>query len=48
MLKLKLQYYTQSQLIGKNLDARKALEQKEKGATENEMVVWIATLTQWT
>ena len=29
-----------SQLIGKDLDAGKDREQKEKGATEDEMVEW--------
>ena len=44
MLKLKLQILWQpdakSQLTGKDPDAGKILRQKEKGATEDEMVEW--------
>ena len=35
-------------LIGKDPDAGKDWRQKEKGATEDEMVGWMASLTQWT
>ena len=43
MLKLKLQYFSHlmwSQLIGKDLDARKDWRQEKKGVIEDEMVGW--------
>ena len=43
MLNLKLQYFghlMQSQLTGKDPDAGQDCGQKEKGATEDEMVGW--------
>ena len=44
MLKLKLQYFwpsdAKSGLIGKDPDAGKDWNQKEKGTTEDEMVEW--------
>jgi len=36
-----------SQLIGKDPDAGKYWKQEEKGMTEDEMVGWMASLTQW-
>ena len=40
MLKLKLQYFAKSWLIGKNPDAGKDWGQGEKGMSEDEMVGW--------
>ena len=40
MLKLKLQYFAKSQLIGKDPDAGKDRRREEKGETEDEMVGW--------
>ena len=40
MLKLKLQYYAKSWLIGKGPDAGRDWGQEEKGMTEDEMVGW--------
>ena len=40
MLKLKLQYFTKSWLLGKDPDAGKDWRQEEKGTTEDEMVGW--------
>ena len=40
MLKLKLQYFGHVMQRTKNPDAGKDLRQKEKGMTEDEMVVW--------
>ena len=37
-----------SQLFGKDPDAGKDWGQEEKGATEDEVVGWMASLTQWT
>ena len=51
MLKLKLQYFgppeSKNQLIGKNPDAGKDWGQKEKGATENEIVEWHLQLNEY-
>ena len=40
--------HEKSWLIGKNLDAGKDWGQEEKGTTEDEMVCWMASLTQCT
>ena len=40
MLKLKLQYFAKSQLIGKDPDAGKNWGQEEMGMTEDEMAGW--------
>ena len=40
MLKLKLQYFVKSSLIGKDSDAGRDWGQEEKGTTEDEMAGW--------
>ena len=52
MLKLKLQYFAKSWLIGKDSDAGRDWEQEEKGMTEDEMAGWYHRLDghefEWT
>ena len=52
MLKLKLQYFAKSQLIGKDPDAGKNWGQEEMGMTEDEMAGWYDGLdgceSEWT
>ena len=52
MLKLKLQYFVKSWLIGKDSDAGRNWGQEEKGTTEDEMTGWHHWLdgreSQWT
>ena len=45
MLKLKLQYF--GHLVQREPDARKDRGQEEEGATEDELVGWMSSLTQW-